>query len=148
MKGHKKATSYVNIILALLFPLLSRDSTLTRSTKLQLYNLVIRPTITYAAPVWSSTSLSNYRQLQTIQSKYLRVIGNFPKRTPITQLHASLNAIPIRDFIYKQTVTFYNSCLTHNNPLIRSIGNYTLFDLLTTYPKYIHKRPKHILLSS
>ena len=31
-------------------------------------------------------------------------------------------------------------------PLIRSIGNYSLADLHRQYKKYIHKRPKHILL--
>jgi len=32
------------------------------------------------------------------------------------------------------------------NPLIRSIGNYSLADLHHQYKKYIRKRPKHILL--
>ena len=34
----------------------------------------------------------------------------------------------------------------HPNPLINTIGNYSLTDLQSQYPKYIHKRPKHILL--
>ena len=36
--------------------------------------------------------------------------------------------------------------VAHPNPLIRSIGNYSLADLHRQYKKYIHKRPKHILL--
>ena len=35
---------------------------------------------------------------------------------------------------------------SYPNPLIRSIGNYSLADLHRQYKKYIHKRPKHILL--
>jgi hypothetical protein len=31
-------------------------------------------------------------------------------------------------------------------PLISSIGNYSIADLHCQYKKYIHKRPKHILL--
>ena len=51
------------------------------------------------------------------------------------------------DFIYHLTETLYNRCLNHPNPLISSIGNYSLSDLRYQYKKkYIHKRPKHILL--
>jgi hypothetical protein len=55
-----------------LFPLLARDSTLTIPNKLTLYKLFIRSVLTYAAPVWSDTSPSNYRSLQVLQSKCLR----------------------------------------------------------------------------
>ena len=53
---------------------------------------------------------------------------------------------PISDFIYHLTDKFLGSCPAHPNPLIRSIGNYSLADLHRQYKKYIHKRPKHILL--
>jgi hypothetical protein len=36
--------------------------------------------------------------------------------------------------------------LSYRNPFVRSIGNYTLPDLHRQYKKYLHKRPKHILL--
>jgi len=41
-----------------IFPLLARDSAVTRSNKLTLYKLLIRSILTYAAPVWSSTCSS------------------------------------------------------------------------------------------
>jgi hypothetical protein len=129
-----------------LFPLLTRDSTLTHTNKLTLYKLIIRSILSYAAPVWSNTSSHNYRRLQVSQSKCLRVIGNYPKRTPIPFLHATLNIPPIREFIYLLTEKFFNICPTHPNPLISSVGNYSLADLHCQYKKYIHKRPKHILL--
>jgi hypothetical protein len=59
------------------FPLLARDSPLTISNKLLLCSM-----ITYAAPVWTSTSLTNYRHLQIYQTKCLRVIGDFPHALP------------------------------------------------------------------
>jgi len=74
-----------------LLPLLARDSTLSIPNKLTLYKLCIRPILTYTAPVWSSTSSYNYHRLQISQSKCLRVIGNFPRRTPIPHLHTTLN---------------------------------------------------------
>jgi len=137
-----KATS----IFLQLFPLLARDSKLSIPNKITLYKLCIRSLLTYAATVWSNTSSSNYRHLQILQSKYLCVIGNYPRRTPIPCLHSTLYITPIRDFIYHLTANFFDRCPAHPNLLVRSIGNYTLADLHRQYKKYIHKRPKHLLL--
>ena len=49
-------------------------------------------------------------------------------------------------FIYHLTANFSDSCPTHPKPLVRSIGNYSLADFHHQYKKYIHKRPKHLLL--
>src|SRR5215510_5050358 len=129
-----------------IFPLLARDSPLTIPNKILLYKLLLRSMITYAAPVWSSTSLTNYRHLQVYQSKCLRVIGNSPQRTPIPNLHAHLQMIPIRQFIYLLTDKFFKRCPAHSNPLIRNTGNYTIQDLHRQYTKYSHKHIKHKLL--
>jgi len=64
-----------------------------------------------------------------LQSKCLRVIGNYPRRTPIPRLHATLHVAPIRYFIYHLTANFFDSCSAHPNPLVRSIGNCSLADL-------------------
>jgi len=93
------------------------------------------PRNSYAAPVWSNTS-SNYCRLQILQSKCLRVIGNYPRCTPIPRLHSALHVTPIRGFIYHLTANFFNSCPAHPNPLVRSIGDYTLADLHHQYKKY------------
>ena len=53
---------------------------------------------------------------------------------------------PIRDFIYHLTDNFFGSSPAHPNPLVRSIGSYSLADLHRQYKKYIHKQPKHLLL--
>jgi hypothetical protein len=129
-----------------LFPLLARDSTLTVQNKLTLYKLSIRSILTYAAPVWSNTSSTNYRRLQTLQSKCLRVTGNLPKCTPIPLLHATFSIPPIRELIHLLTARFFDTTSSHKNPLVRAIGNYTLHELHQRYKKYIHKRTKHILL--
>jgi len=64
---------------------------------------------------------------------------------PNPLIHSNLHILSIRDFIYRLTEKVYNGCLNHPNPLISSIGNYSLSDLRYQYKKYIHKRPKHIL---
>ena len=112
--------------------------------KLTLYKLCIRSILTYAAPVWSSASVSNYRRLQVLQSKCLRVIGNLPRRTPIHQLHTIRSILPIREHIHTMTARFFHNSSYH--PLIHDIGNYSLYDFHQQYTKYVHKRTKHILL--
>ena len=63
-----------------------------------------------------------------------------PRSLPIINItHVATNAMDLTD-------KFFGSCPAHPNPLIRSIGNYSLADLHRQYKKYIHKRPKHILL--
>jgi hypothetical protein len=69
------------------------------------------------------TSLTNYRHLQVYQSKCLRVIGDFPRSTPIPHLHDHLQVIPIRHYIYQLTERFFMRCSTQTNPLIQNIGN-------------------------
>jgi hypothetical protein len=84
------------------------SSTLSLHNKLTLNKLIIRPTLTYAGPVWNNTSQSNYRHLQILQSKCLRVIGDYPRRTPILHLHSTLSLEFIRTFIYRLTKKFFS----------------------------------------
>ena len=92
---------------------------------------------------WTGTTFSH----ATRRNNAILTSGNFP----VTNSHgicenSSLNITPISDFIYHLTDKFFGSCPAHPNPLIRSIGNYSLADLHRQYKKYIHKRPNHILL--
>ena len=129
-----------------LFPLLSRDSHLATSTKLLLYTTAIRSIVTYAAPVWCSISQSTYNQLQVLQNKCLRIIANAPRYTPITDLHSALGIEYIRTYMLQISARFYTKCETHDNPLVATIGQYNLTDLMNMYTRYSHKRPKHALL--
>jgi hypothetical protein len=129
-----------------IFPLLVRDSALTQSNKVTLYELRIRSILTYAAPVWSSTYSSKYLRLHVTQSKCFRVIGNHPRRTLTSYLHNSLNIEPIPVLIHLLTDKFFAHCPLHPKPLVPQIGNYTLAYLTNLYKKYKHNRTKHILL--
>jgi hypothetical protein len=126
--------------------LLARDSTLSSHNKLTLYKLLIRPILTYAAPVWSNTSNTNYCHLQTLQSKCLRVIGNYPRRTHIPLIHSTLNIETLHEFKHHLLEKIFHQCSIHQNPLVHQIGDYTMADLQHRYKKYIHKRTKHLLL--
>lgn len=129
-----------------LYPLFNKRSSLSKNNKLLIYKLCIRPILTYAAPVWSKTSRNHYKKLQIVQNKCLRIIGNYPRYTKITQMHKDLQIHTIEEFILKLTTNFFSQCSINNNELINSIGNYTLDNLNSKYKKYKHKRIKHILL--
>ena len=94
-----------------LFPLLARDSTLSCHNKLTLYKLMIRPVLTYAAPVWSNTSSSNYRHLQLLQSKCLTVIGNYPRRTPSHTFTLFLTSNPCTSLFTVWRINFSTTVL-------------------------------------
>jgi len=98
-----------------LFPLLARDSTLSIPNKITLYKLFIRSVLTYAAPVWSNTS-SNYRRLQILQSKCLRVIGNYPRRTPIPRLYTALQLPPSANFTVQMSPRHWQLPQAHPHP--------------------------------
>jgi len=129
-----------------LFPFPARVSTLSIPNKITLYKLFIRSVLTHADPVWSNTSSSNYRRLQILQSTCPRVIGNYPRHTPIPRLHTALNVAPIRDFIYHLTDNFFRQLPCPPQPPRPLHRKHTLSDLHRQYKKYIHKPPKQLLL--
>ena len=63
----------------------------------------IRHILTYDAHVCSSTCSTNYLRLQVIQSEFLCVIGNHPRRIPTSHLHCILNIEPIPFIIHRLT---------------------------------------------
>ena len=127
-----------------LYPIFNRHSFLSPSNKLLLYKTMIRPILTYAAPVWSNTCVTNYKQLQVIQNKCLKISFNTPLYTNLSKLHNSIELNDIKTFCRSLTHRFYSKLKdTHTNPLIKCLGNY---DSTLRNFKYIHKMPNHILL--
>lgn len=86
-----------------LYPLINRRSTLKIECALLLYRSLIRPLITYACPVWSATSKTNYRKLQTLQNKTLRMALNAPWYVRNKQIHDELAIMTMHEFIMSTT---------------------------------------------
>lgn len=130
-----------------LSPIMNRRSNLSPKTKLNIYSSLIRPCISYAAPVWSSTCLSNYRSLQTLQNKALKIAYKTPFYTNLNKLHEKVNFPSIYDFVIKLTKTFYLlRNYNHKNTLISSLGTSRLCNLpyVDTYKRY--RLPHHYVL--
>jgi hypothetical protein len=78
--------------------------------------------MTYASPAWEFAANTHLLKLQRQQNKVLRTTGNFPRRTPVRELHKAFNIPFIYDYITKlywqQTEVKQN----HENANIRNMG--------------------------
>lgn len=125
-----------------IYPLMVNNSTLSANNKKLIYKMLLRPIITYAAPVWCSVAKSHMKHLQKLQNKCLRMILSVNTFTPINHLHEEAEIELIGDYIKSLAERFYQSHLKCNKLLynITSIRSYNLpFE-------YKHKLPYDNLL--
>jgi hypothetical protein len=47
--------------------------------------------MTYASPTWEFVADAHLIKVQSLQNKVLRTSGNFPRRTPVRELHMAFN---------------------------------------------------------
>jgi hypothetical protein len=80
---------------------LFKSEHLSANIKLTLYKALIRSIMTYASPAWEFAANTHLLKLQCLQNKVLRTIGNFPRRTPVRELHKAFNIPYIYDYITK-----------------------------------------------
>jgi hypothetical protein len=57
-----------------------------------------------AFPTWGFAANTHLLKLQRLQNKFLRTIDNFPRRTPVRELHKAFNIPYIYDYITKLAV--------------------------------------------
>lgn len=130
-----------------LSPILNRKSCLSSSTKLSIYRTLVRPCITYACPVWSSTCTTNINKLQVIQNKALKFSYNTPICTNLSKLHVNIKFPILKDFIFKISKKFYLHSISKNkNKLINNICKTRKKNLqfIDSYNRY--KLPHHLFL--
>ena len=93
--------------------------------KTLIYTVAIRPAITYAAPVWCSTSVTTLKKLRVLEHKFMRLITNSSRYTSLRDLYAHCHDItPLADYIQQISQKFYtfklgDSPLTNNITQIR-----------------------------
>jgi hypothetical protein len=130
-----------------LHPILNKRSKLSKMTKLCIYSTLIRPCITYACPVWSSTCPTNIRKLQVIQNKALRIAFNTPFRTNLHKLHTKIKFPTLSEYIYKLSKNFYiHKNKQSKNKFINNIGKMRKKNLtyIDNYNRF--KLPHHLFL--
>jgi hypothetical protein len=68
--------------------------------KLTLHKALIKTIITYACPAWELAADTYILKLQRLQNRVLHTIGNFPRCTPVRDMHTAFNLPYVYD--YKQ----------------------------------------------
>lgn len=104
-----------------LFPLFNPKSKLSSENKMLIYKSAIRPILTYGSPVWKQMCKTNYRKLQIIQNKSLRIISGLPRYTPIVSLHEFLNICYLNEYIEQLNSSYYKSCSVSESTLINTL---------------------------
>ena len=81
------------------------------------YNSLIKPILTYAAPIWfPSICITNRDHLQTVQNKALRVITGSHLQASEGHLHAETHILPIADHLDMLCAQFLASSLRETHP--------------------------------
>jgi hypothetical protein len=57
--------------------------------------------MTYACPTWDFAADTHLMKMQRLQNKVLRTTSNFPRRTPVRELHKAFSIPYIYDYITK-----------------------------------------------
>lgn len=141
-KNHiKHALKKAYAVMKSIYPLMVKNNSLNQNNKKLLYTTIIRPIITYAAPVWCKVSKTALKPLQVYQNKCLRLILNADRYTRITELHEQTEIEYIQDHINRIAQTFYKTQL-HTSPLTRDITKIRQHNI---DPTYIHKLPYQTL---
>lgn len=92
-----------------LYPLMNPNSPLSPANKLLIFKTILRPILTYAAPVWNIVPDRQRRRLQVQQNKSLRAITSSRIYTRITDLHDMTGVEYISQFIDNMSEKFYTS---------------------------------------
>jgi hypothetical protein len=66
-----------------------------------LHKALIRSVMTYACPVWEFEAESHLLELQRLENRVLRAIGNFPRCTSVRDMHEAFQIPYVYDYIIK-----------------------------------------------
>lgn len=113
-----------------LYPLINRNTPLRRECVLLLYKTLLRPVITYACPVWSTTSATNFRKMQAFQNKILRLALKAPWYMRNEQIHYELAMDKVDQFIFRLTKNFFDNIRNSNIAILQQLGRKNIFTRL------------------
>jgi hypothetical protein len=68
---------------------LFKSELLSANIKLTLHEALIKSVMTYASPAWEFAADTHLVKLQRLQKKVLRTIDNYPRCTPVRDLHVA-----------------------------------------------------------
>jgi hypothetical protein len=78
--------------------------------------------MTYACPAWEFAADTCLLKLQRIKNKLLLTIGNYPRCTPVRDLHTAFSLPYVYDYRTKLCRQQAEVIQNHENEHVRSIG--------------------------
>lgn len=111
---HQRAVRKISSLAPLL-----HSSSISRTDRLTIYRQVIRPSITYACPIWAGAAQTSIDSLQPLQNRVLRTITHSPKATPIHWLHQDIDFPMLQEHITGISRKFFRALRSHPHTLVR-----------------------------
>lgn len=110
------------VAIASCYRLINRSSPMERRTKKLIYTAAIKPTMLYAAPIWSTAAISHLDKLEVTQLHALKIIGKYPRNMLSTYVRSSFQLPTMYETIRHLTWRFFHkhrrkTTLTNNIPL-------------------------------
>jgi hypothetical protein len=100
---------------------LFKSERLNAEIKLILHKALIRSVMTYACTAWEFALNKRLLKLQRLQNRVLCTIRNFPKYTPVRDLHMAFKLLYVYDYITKLCRQQAEVIQNHENANIRNI---------------------------
>ncbi|GFV58231.1 probable RNA-directed DNA polymerase from transposon X-element [Trichonephila clavipes] len=123
-----------------LYPLIGRNSELSRDNKVLLFTAVMRPILAYGCPVWGYAAKTNINILDTLQNSTIRMIVRACRYMRNDEIRNAIKINSFKSYIQKIAKNFFNSLQLTNNANMINMPNYN--------PQDNTKRPRRILLDS
>jgi hypothetical protein len=101
---------------------LFKSKRLSANIKLTLHKAIIRSVLTYACPAWEFAADTHLLILIRLQKRVLPRCGNFPRRTPVYELHEAFSIPYIYEYITKLSRQQAEVIQNHKNANVRNIG--------------------------
>jgi hypothetical protein len=101
---------------------LFKSERLKTNVKLTLREALILSVMTYTCPTWELAADTYLLKLQHMQNKALHIVGNFPRHTPVHDLHAAFNLPYVYDYITKLCRQQAEVIQNHENEHVRGTG--------------------------
>ncbi|GFT88387.1 RNA-directed DNA polymerase from mobile element jockey [Trichonephila clavipes] len=123
-----------------LYPLIGRNSELSRDNKVLLFTAVMRPILAYGCPVWGYAAKTNINILDTLQNSTIRMIVRACRYMRNDEIRNAIKINSFKSYIQKIAKNFFNSLKLTNNANMINMPKYN--------PQDNTKRPRRILLDS
>lgn len=113
----------LNRRLSILRSIMGKTSNLNLKSKINLYNLLLKPIWTYGIQLWGAAKKTNVNKIQVVQSKILRLITNAPPYVSNDTLHTDLHIPYVREVAKLHYKKFHKKLHNHSNPLISELSS-------------------------